>query len=113
MEYNFHPFVDPSNTGSIFLPDFSTQIEKREIDITPGKKEESESLALKWPKDLNIDFNKLEKSKGRQIKDGTGYTHSEVNDFKKVLKRAGFNIDTKSKNSIIESILALKKYVNL
>ena len=114
--YDFHPFVEPTNVGKITLPDFNTIMEREEV-VLPVVAPTSDTPAAEKPvaapvapniDDLGIDFSKLEISRGRQTKTSTGYTHQELKELGKQLKRRGFTVDLKSKDSLIDSIGMLK-----
>ena len=121
--YDFHPFVEPTNVGKITLPDFNTIMEREDVvmsSVAPAAAPPVVSSAGPAPApptpvaetksidDLNIDFSKLEISRGRQTKNSTGYTHQELKELGKQLKRRGFTVDLKSKDSLIDSIGLLK-----
>lgn len=116
--YDFHPFVEPTNVGKITLPDFNTIMDREEV-VLPVQAQTGPSVAPAAEKpvappaapnidDLGIDFSKLEISRGRQTKTSSGYTHQELKELGKQLKRRGFTIDLKSKDSLIDSIGMLK-----
>lgn len=115
--YDFHPFVEPTNVGKITLPDFNTIMEREEVILPVKVQTEVAGPAAEKPvaapaapniDDLGIDFSKLEISRGRQTKTSSGYTHQELKELGKQLKRRGFTIDLKSKDSLIDSIGLLK-----
>ncbi len=104
--YEFYPFLDPSNNDKIVFPDFSTIMERQEVYLpVEEKKEEEKKIEVD---DLGIDFGKMKISRGRQTKITGGYSHSELKDLGKKLRLKGFEIDCKSKESIIDSILLLE-----
>jgi hypothetical protein len=120
--YNFFPFVVPTNLGTVELPDFDTvmsredvKFEETEVDQatgTSGTNKSSPSPEQSKKRinidDLAIDFEKVKVSRGRQSKDGKGYKQDVLKVFGKELKKRGFNIDLKSKDSLIDSILLLE-----
>ena len=105
--YDFYPFVYPSNTESIAFPDFSTIMERQEVSL-PIEEKTTEEPKKEDIDDVGIDFSKMKISRGRQTKSTGGYSHSELKDFGKDLKLRGFDINFKSKESIIDSILLLQ-----
>jgi hypothetical protein len=104
------------------LPDFDTIMSREDVKLeetavdqvagTSGTSESSPSLEQTKKRinidDLAIDFEKVKVSRGRQSKDGKGYKQDTLKLFGKELKKRGFNIDLKSKDSLIDSILLLE-----
>ena len=108
-EYNFFPFVEPTNLGSIEFPDFDTILRRGQVSLpssTP-KPEEPVRQTINLD-DLAIDFSKVKISRGRQTKNTNGYKQDALKTFGKELKKRGANIDFTSKDSLIDSILLLE-----
>ena len=104
--YNFFPFVDPTNLGTVELPDFDTIATREDIQIKETKIDEVEEEKKKVSiDDLAIDFEKVKISRGRQSKNTKGYKQDALKAFGKELKKRGFNIDFTSKDALIDSIL--------
>ena len=101
--YEFYPFVDPSNNDKIVFPDFSTIMERQEVSL-PVEEKRGEETKEEEIDDLGIDFGKMR----RQTKTTGGYSHGELKDFGKKLKIKGFDVNSKSKETIIDSILLLE-----
>ena len=104
--YNFFPFVQPNNVGMIEFPDFNTIMRRENISLKEEKKVEAKINETDID-DLSIDFRKMKVSSGRQTKTSRGYNHEQLKTFGKELKKRGFDIDMKSKESLINSIMLL------
>ena len=105
--YEFHPFIDPGNEGKIVFPDFNTIMERSEVTLSIKEKKEAEKEEFNID-DLSIDFAKMKLSRGRQTKTTGGYSHEELKNLGKNLKKRGANVEFKSKETIIDSILLLE-----
>lgn len=109
--YDFYPFVEPTNVGKIVFPNFNTLMEDEEVDILSSMMAETKIEEV--PKkvdisDIEIDFEKVKLSRGRQTKTSKGYNQETLKGFGKQLKKRGFTIDFKSKDALIDSILLLE-----
>jgi hypothetical protein len=105
--YNFFPFVQPNNVGIIELPSFNTIMKREDVSLKEEKKVESKTKETNID-DLSIDFGKMKVSRGRQTKTTGGYSHDQLKTFGKELKKRGFEIDMKSKETLVNSIMLLE-----
>ena len=110
--YDFFPFVQPNNVGRIEFPSFETIMRRDDISLKEEKKVESKTKETNID-DLSIDFDKLKISRGRQSKNSSGYNHDQLRRFGNELKKRGYDIDQKSKESLITSILLFAKVIAL
>lgn len=112
--YEFFPFVEPSNVGTIEFPNFDTLVKQEQMIVQAPKGELNKSVVKEEvPRkpdigDLSIDFTKLKISRGRQTKTSGGYSHEQLKNFGKSLKKRGIKIDMKSKDGLIDSIMLLE-----
>ena len=111
--YDFFPFVEPTNVGTIEFPNFDTLMTREAIVVSVPKEEKKSEVREEVPKkpdvaDLSIDFAKLKISRGRQTKNTGGYSHQELKELGKSLKKRGVQIDMKSKDTLIDSIMMLE-----
>ena len=127
-KYDFFPFIEPINEGQIVFPDFDTlcvkspvkeiepqpQLPVKEIEPQPRSPvKEIEPQLLDGKErvnidDLEIDFRKLEISRGRSGKLTNTYKHGELKTFCDILKKRGVSFKGCSKNELIETILRLE-----
>ena len=106
--YNFFPFVEPSNVGTVELPDFDTIATREDIKLEETSVDEAVEEQDKKKvsiDDLAIDFEKVKISRGRQSKNTKGYKQDALKSLGKELKKRGFNVDFSSKDALIDSIL--------
>ena len=105
-DYDFFPFIKPSNVGSIEFPNFDTIMKGEPVKLPENTGiPEKKSVDIS---DIDIDFSKLKISKGRQSKNTNGYKQVELTKIGKELKKRGYAIDFKSKDELIDSIALLE-----
>ena len=110
----FRPFINPTNSTYVKLPDFDTLIsntlpkssKKKISQINNGQvKEVKEVKGVKVDlSNMGIDFEKLKQSKGKR-----GYTLPELNKFVEEINRRGTIIKrNQRKDKIVEIIYNLQ-----